>query len=307
MQKAVLVIAGIVLGGLLSVPAFAVDVTSNGSADVTACVDVAGSCSTTGGTTGTTTGGGGGGGGGGSSPTGIVFSGRGQPLARVILLKDGQQVLNTISGPDARFAFSLTDLTAGTYTFSILSEDTQGRRSTLFTVPVSITYGATTTISGIFLAPTIAIDKMQVKRGDDITIFGQTAPGSTVTISVHSLVPHFVEAHAEDDGTYLYNFNTAPLEYGTHETQSKAALTQAEVTPLGKKLSFIVGATTIKDEDACSGVRGDFNSDCRVNLVDFSIMAYWYKKQNVPVRIDLNGDGNVGFVDFSILAYYWTG
>jgi hypothetical protein len=44
-----------------------------------------------------------------------------------------------------------------------------------------------------------------------------------------------------------------------------------------------------------------------VNLVDFSILAYWYLKPNPDPKVDLNSDGIVDLVDFSILAYYWTG
>jgi hypothetical protein len=53
--------------------------------------------------------------------------------------------------------------------------------------------------------------------------------------------------------------------------------------------------------------KGDLNGDCKVDLIDFSIMAYWYKRPNPPELVDLNGDGKVDLIDFSILAYYWTG
>jgi hypothetical protein len=49
-----------------------------------------------------------------------------------------------------------------------------------------------------------------------------------------------------------------------------------------------------------------------VNLVDFSIAAYWYKRPlsadfKVKEAAKLNGDGKIDLVDFSIMAYYWTG
>ena len=58
--------------------------------------------------------------------------------------------------------------------------------------------------------------------------------------------------------------------------------------------------------------KGDLNSDKKVNIVDFSIAAYWYKRTisaefAAKERERLNGDGKVNLVDFSILAYYWTG
>ena len=47
--------------------------------------------------------------------------------------------------------------------------------------------------------------------------------------------------------------------------------------------------------------------DKKVNLIDFSIVAFWYKKNGAPQQFDFNNDGKVTIVDFSIMAYYWTG
>ncbi|MBU2544617.1 dockerin type I repeat-containing protein, partial [Patescibacteria group bacterium] len=59
-------------------------------------------------------------------------------------------------------------------------------------------------------------------------------------------------------------------------------------------------------------LKGDLNGDGRVNLVDFSIAAYWYKRTisaefAVKESERMNGDGKVDLVDFSIMAFYWTG
>ena len=51
----------------------------------------------------------------------------------------------------------------------------------------------------------------------------------------------------------------------------------------------------------------DYNGDGRVDLVDFSILIFWFNKSPVPPDIDCNADGKVDIVDFSIVAYYWTG
>jgi len=58
--------------------------------------------------------------------------------------------------------------------------------------------------------------------------------------------------------------------------------------------------------------KGDLNGDCRVNLVDFSIASFWYKKKLTGSVIqlektELSGDGIIDLKDFSIMAYYWTG
>lgn len=249
---------------------------------------------------------GGGGAGGPLVTTGITFSGRAYPLSKVTILKDGQIAITTIAGPDASFSATLSNLSTGNYTFSVYGEDKNGNHSTLFTFPVYFTYGSNTAVGGIFLAPTIDVDKMEVKKGDNIAIFGQTVPSSDVTISVHSDKEYIGKIKADAGGVYLYNFDTVPLEYGNHDTKSKTAFL-TEITSFGKTVAFLVGdKNVLKGEKACA-IRGDLNGDCRVNLIDFSIMAFWYKKSSPPAKVDMNNDAKVNLVDFSILAYNWTG
>ena len=51
----------------------------------------------------------------------------------------------------------------------------------------------------------------------------------------------------------------------------------------------------------------DLNTDKRIDIVDFSILAYWYGRSKPAASADLNHDGVVNLIDFSILAYHWTG
>ncbi len=254
---------------------------------------------------GSNSGGGGGGGGSYTIPTGITFSGKAYPLSTVIVLLNAQEVIRTIAGPDAQFSVSLNSLNPGSYTFSILGEDSEGRRSTLFTFPILITQGATTTVSGIFIAPTIDIDKIQVKKGENLTIFGETVPGSQVTISVHSDPEYLFTVQSNTQGLYQYVLDTATLAIGSHETKSKSRVSASELSSYSNVLGFLVGNTTVANDGACK--RADINCDGRVNLVDFSILAFWYKKVSPPAKVDLNNDNKVTLVDFSIVAYYWNG
>ncbi len=255
-------------------------------------------------------GGGGGGGGGGITygTGGVNFSGRAYPRSTITILKDAQIAVTTIADATSNFVVSLTNLTAGNYFFSVYSEDNQGKRSSLVTFPVGITSGVTTNITGIFIAPTIAVDKSQVRKGDNIAIFGQTTVQSEVTIEVNSDQQFFVKTLSDQVGVYLYNFDTAPLELGDHSTRSKAAKGN-EISPYSLAAAFVVGNTSIlvtASKKICDK-RGDVNADCKVNLVDFSIVAYWYNRPAPPRNVDINSDGKVSLVDFSIMAYNWTG
>lgn len=251
-------------------------------------------------------GGGGGGGGGGSViTTSVNLSGRAYPLSEVTILKDGQKAITTIAGPDAKFNVTLNSLSTGHYTFSVYSEDQEGRRSNSFVFPVYITSGSNTQISGIFITPTIAVDKQEVKKGNNLVIFGQSIPGGDITIAVNSEQEFFFTAKSDSTGAYLYNFDTSVLDTGKHTTKSKVSTGQ-EISVYSPEVAFAVGDKNIQAPPSGS-VKGDLNQDQRINLVDFSILAYWYKRSSPPLTADLNNDGQVNLIDFSILAYYWTG
>ncbi len=253
-------------------------------------------------------GGGGGGGGGIIAPiTSVIFEGRAYPKSEVTLLKDAQVAVTTVAGADANFQMTLSGLSAGNYIFSVYSEDGKGIRSSLLTFPLSITSGATTKVSGIFIAPTIAVDKSEVKRGENIAIFGQSVPNSEVTISVNSEEEFFNKIKTDAGGAYLYNFDTFLLEMGQHFTKSKVTF-GGEISSFSKAIGFTVGDKTVAaEEPKKTAEKGDSNGDKKVNIVDFSITAYWYSRSSPPPSVDLNKDGKVNLVDFSILAFYWTG
>jgi hypothetical protein len=256
--------------------------------------------------------GGGSGGGGPVSSTKVIFFGKAYPNSSVTLLKDAQIVASTIAGGDANFNMQLNNLTAGSYIFSVYSTDKDSIRSPIQSFPITVTEGVTINVGGIFIAPTISGDKSEVKQGDNITFFGQSVPKSEVTIAVHSNQEIFKKVQSDVNGVYLHTMDTSPLDIGTHNAKSKVAF-QSQISAYSNGYNFTVGDENIgltKDKK-CPG-KGDLNSDCRVNLVDFSIAAYWYKKplnaQTIILEKEkLNGDKNINLVDFSIMAYYWTG
>ncbi len=257
---------------------------------------------------------GGGGGGGGSlrNRATVVLVGKAYPQSQVVVLKDGQIVAKTVASPLANFQVALTGLAAGEYTFLVYGEDKQGLRSPLLSFPVMVSKGTLTKIEDIFIAPTIALDKREVRRGEVISIFGQSVPQSLVTLEVNSATPFFARTLADKNGVYLYNFDTAVLEYGSHSTQSKSA-TNTEISAPSSRAPFLVGTRTVFAEETTSCVKkADLNADCKVNLVDFSIAAFWYLRPLTPAFVvreknQLSGDGVVNLVDFSIMAFHWTG
>ena len=56
----------------------------------------------------------------------------------------------------------------------------------------------------------------------------------------------------------------------------------------------------------CKGA--DLNFDGKVNIIDFSILLYfWGQTKPANIYADINFDGIVNIIDFSIMMYQWTG
>jgi hypothetical protein len=257
--------------------------------------------------------GGGGGGGGGGYPiyaTKALFRGTAYPRSDVTLLRDAQIVATTKAGDDAKFEIAVDNLVAGTYVFGVWAEDVNGNRSITHTFTIALASGATTVVGGIFIPPFFSLDKSEVKRGDVLTFYGTTAPQAAVSVLINSETEIVKNATASVDGSWVYKFDTNEIEYGAHTAKTRAAK-DGDITDFSRIRSFTVGTKNVTAPPAqkCP-LRGDFNKDCKTNLIDFSMMAYWFKRTLTPVAVatyDLNGDKKISLIDFSILVYYWTG
>lgn len=253
--------------------------------------------------------GGGGGGGGGSSTSNTataVFSGQAFPNSSISILRDGVSSGTTVAGPDAKFQISLSSLSAGNYSFSLVAKDKDGLTSQTQSFAISLSAGVTTSVTGVFFAPTLSADKIQVKQGDTISFFGQTTPSAEVSLVVHSDVVKYATTSSDNKGVYFYQFDSSPLEKGQHQANSKAII-NLNVSALSAAVAFWVGDESLLAKPLSACIKPDINCDGRVNLVDFSILAYSYRKNLFPKNIDQNDDGKIDLVDFSIMAYYWTG
>lgn len=252
-------------------------------------------------------GGGGGGGGGFTSPTQVIFRGRAYPDSRVTILRDAVVGAEVPASPDASFDITLGNLSAGTYVFGVWSEDVRGARSITQTFTIDVTAGATVVVSGIFLPPTISIDRTVLPRGEPLTILGSSVPNADVNVFVNSEHELVKATAAGGDGLWRYVLDTLEVEEGNHETKARAKANE-DISTFSRTLTFRVG----DGPPPPTFLKGDLNKDGRVNLVDFSIGAYWYRRplsgSIIPIEVErLNGDGVIDLVDFSIMAYYWTG
>jgi len=254
------------------------------------------------------TGGGGGGGGGGIiTPTSVIFKGLAYPDSDVTLFQDAKVVATTKAGDAAKFEISLSGVSTGTHTFGVWAEDKQGIHSIVRTFTIAVSSGVTTVVSDIFLPPTIWADKTEVRHGDPLIFIGYSVPSADVALLINSEEELVKKIVADDAGLWVYKFDTLEVEYGNHTAHTRAN-TEIDISNFSKTVNFIVGTENVAAlKLSLKAEKGDMNNDERVDISDFSIMAFWYGRQSPPVTIDLNDDGAVTLTDFSILAFYWTG
>ncbi len=236
--------------------------------------------------------------------TKIVVRGKSYPQADVHILVDGAVIGIVKTDSKADFYFETTDISPGVANFGFWSEDVDGLKSTLLTLTFRVISGAVTNISGVYISPSINIDNKSVKQGDDVTIYGQTVPGSTIKVHINSIEEHIERADSEDSGRWQLVFNTEPLEEDFHTAKAYFEVESDEnviKSGFSKLVSFYVGREG--GEMPCP--EGDLNHDGRVNITDFSILLYYWGTDDLCS--DQNQNGTVDLIDFSIVMYYWTG
>ncbi|HEY4510866.1 MAG TPA: dockerin type I domain-containing protein, partial [Candidatus Paceibacterota bacterium] len=171
--------------------------------------------------------------------------------------------------------------------------------------------GVTTTISGVSVPPLLLVDKTEVRKGDFVKIEGKALPGAEVSLFLgdkdEKIKKILTRVFADSAGAYAYSLATAALAQGEYAVLARAEKGETRTT-LSQEVSFAVGLQN-KAAPLFSKAPAhvDFNKDNKVNLVDFSIAAFWFKKPTPPAHVDPNKDGKVDLKDFSMLAYYWTG
>ncbi len=236
--------------------------------------------------------------------TAVTLRGIAYPSSTVTVMRDNVVAVQVPADPQARFDITIGSLSAGSYTFGVYSADTSGRQGPTSNFTVTLTTGTTVTITGIFLGPTIAADKTAVGAGETITLLGTTSPSSDVHIFVSSDAEQEFTAQASGAGAWSKQLLASELNVGTHTARSKAEDPSGAVSEYSNSVSFTVAS--VADPDA-GYLRADINKDRRVDLIDFSILLfYWNQRNPANVRADINRDGVVNIVDFSIMLFYWT-
>jgi hypothetical protein len=239
----------------------------------------------------------------------ITLSGKTFPGGTVTVLKDNLAFKETTAGNDGSFQTTATDLPQGTYTFSIYARDSAGTRTSSYSTTLTIISGTRNVVSGIFLSPSVKVEKDTLAAAEPAELSGFSVPGSAVQLQVipqkkgaitdAEIVRQTVQAGTS--GAWNFSLSTAALALNTYEVRAKATHDTLGTSPLSQAAYFGLGRGP--SPDFCR--RSDLNTDSKVNLVDFSILLFHWNSTN-PLA-DINLDGKVNLVDFSVQLFCWTG
>ena len=252
--------------------------------------------------------GGGSGGGGGSDTelgdTVISVVGLAYPGRTINIILDTETVGNVRVGSNGRFEFT-TPASPGTASLGFWANDNQNTRSITFNTTFDVTQGAVTNISGIILPPTIRVQNQNVNPGDVVVVSGQAVPNAKIELHINN--SERVEiATSSSDGTWSYSLNTASLKVAEHTLRARSV---SGTPPLTTQSSFSSALQLFVGVDGKITRPSDLNRDGKINLIDFSILIFWWGGNggNSNPSADINGNGKVGIEDFSILLFNWTG
>jgi hypothetical protein len=240
----------------------------------------------------------------------VVFEGVAYYRNEITILKDGEVALTTFSNEKGGFSAVIAQIPKGIYTFGIKAKDSKNRESVLYSITITLRPQTKNTISGIFVPPTIEISSNKVNPGEILKVFGEATPNSTVELWVYPSEKGKVsESEIQKATTSCDAFGNWEIKFDTSKlsgeqifsVKARAFFKPTEASDFSRVLEFGLG----KAPQISLCARSDLNKDGKVNLVDFSILLYWWGSSNEIA--DINADSKVNLTDFSIMMYCWTG
>lgn len=252
--------------------------------------------------------GGGSGGSGGSDEelgdTIINVIGRAYPSQTINFLLDTESVGTVRSDSDGDFEFAM-EASPGTATLGIWANDSDGNRSITLNNTFDVTQGAITNLNGIVLPPTLTVANQNVDPGEVIVVSGESVPDATVELHVDDS-DIVLETTADGDGEWSVSFDTSQVTIAEHILRARSVTGNP---PLTTESSFSTSLQLFVGVDGQATQPSDLNRDGSVNLIDFSILIFWWGTNggDSDPPADINQNGRVSLEDFSILLFNWTG
>jgi len=161
-----------------------------------------------------------GGGGGPTGPGDVILAGRAYPRALMTIQQNGAVVSTFLAELSGLFTNRITGIQPGLYTFSIHAEDNDQRTSPTLSLSISIASKSVTTISNLFMPPTIGAPT-EIKIGESLVVEGQSFPNANIFIYLEPGGKLF-ETRTSTDGDWFFTLDTSGLSFGDYFLKAKA-------------------------------------------------------------------------------------
>ncbi len=236
--------------------------------------------------------------------TQVNVSGKTIPRATVNIILDAKAVGTVRADSSGNFDFA-TEVSPGTISMGFWTEDDSNVRSITYNTTFDVTQGAITNLAGVMIPPTITVSDTTANPGDVVTFAGQAPPN--VTVEVHIGDSQQVLTTTSDSGGY-WNVDLDTAGMPAAEYTARARFVEGNGT-LTTESTFSSTLQLFLGVDGSPTTPSDLNRDGSVNLIDFSILIFWWGTAggNSDPPADINGNGKVSIEDFSILLFNWTG
>ena len=233
--------------------------------------------------------------------SGVRFSGRAYPGAKINILAFGTSTAvltkSAVGSTSGSFTVSFQNaIPTGDRSFGVSVQDPDGRTTQALVYGVNLRNQADLLqISNITFPPTVGFSQATVTKGSQLTVVGYASPGATVSFEVDNH-PIILTATAASNGFYQLLYPTGDLSLGSHTLRAKEIDVSGESSTYSVQKVFTVSPLLTPQVD--------FNHDGKVNVLDWSIFLSRWLSTDPKVRAldDLNGDGRVDIQDFSIFV-----
>lgn len=242
--------------------------------------------------------------------TEVRLHGYAYPNSPVTVSINGVKANTTRADDSGEFRIKINNLGDALYNFSVVAQDPELRFSNPVNYSLRVPIKKLTELRGIYLPPTLGVSSRYVLPGEVVRVRGYSKPNSTITVSPP--LTDDIDLYSSNNGEFSFTFDTKELSIGDYTFIGYILNTFSQ-----RVFSDRVGLSIVNDKNDLEEVKycipkGDINGDCKVNIIDFSIVAFWWEKKLDEEFLEkesseLNNDGVVDIVDFSIMAYYWTG
>ena len=236
----------------------------------------------------------------------VIINGFAYPESKVSILVDGKFFDTTTADNTGKYSITLDQIAKGVYTFGVYAEGPDGTKSSTFSTSFTVTGSRTTSLSNINVAPSILVEPDPVNPGETLTISGYALPNATVYIEngkLRSSIIKELTVTSDDKGAWSTTLDTSPFSVATYQVRAKSKQDEGAETNWSEYTYYGVGG------DAEVPINADLNRDGKVNLIDFSILLFWWATDggDSDPPADINRDGTVSLTDFSIMLFNWSG